>query len=158
NSPYHLANQLGARFTPSNQGHDPIRGRFSQDIDFEGVCYGHVMSWRDEIESTGRYLGLPRHNKKTFQYQNQQKQNTLGIKLCKSPIDIWETVDNVIASLNSDSIYKLGFRTMDSAHVMGLRKLNTGEIEFFDSNSGLFVFKNSTSFRIWLIQLFSVSM
>ncbi|VVC75354.1 hypothetical protein AQUSIP_06440 [Aquicella siphonis] len=150
---YQFANQLGARFILSMQGLDPIRGRLSESIDFEGVCHGHVIKWKDEVESAGKYLALPRHDEKTFSYQNNQGQKERGI-ICKNVMDIWEAVDNVIASLDTHLIYKLSFNRLDAGHAMGLRKLKTGEIEFFDPNLGLFVFKNSTSFRAWIIQLF----
>lgn len=151
---YYLANQLEARYIPFSQRFDPLIGK-----DFHGACYGHVLSWRDEIVATGKYLAMPRLDRNTFLYQKNQSTNFIMITGFQKSICRWKAIEKIIASLRDEYIYELSFCWKNlsghslSGHSTGLRKFKTGEVEFFDVNFGLFIFKNSQTFRVWFIYL-----
>lgn len=157
-----LARRLNARFIPLFQGLDPLRGKTKATSDFSGACFGHAMSWIHAIEQHDQYLSQPTHDKETFLNQKYQKEDDNIHRLDKFGIyydnvqDIWVMLEKHFSTADNNAVFRLCFRQQNSdGHAMGYRKSANEEIEFFDCNLGLFVFKNLETFKIWIFEILS---
>lgn len=154
NDIYELATQLNGRYIYSNQGYDPLYTA----KELGGACFGHVMNWASVITKTGRCLSMPRVNLQTFAFQQLQSDyvdDEEKILRCITINDIWFAVNQFMHQCDDNHIYACSLRYMTkgtSGHIFGIRKLVRGEIEFFDSNFGLFIFPQNT-FKLWFVQL-----
>ena len=154
-SVYHLATLLKARYIPFNQSTEPLRGKPSEESVYKAACYGHAMDWKDEIEATGLYVGTPRSDKKNYlKHRSQNQNNYIHGKKCPSDGEIAFAVEELIQNLNfNNQIFRLSYGSNNTGHSMGFRQLKNNEIEFYDSNFGVFIFQDISSFKIWLSEL-----
>jgi hypothetical protein len=151
---YYLTSILNGFYIPLNQTLDPLNGIS------EGYCFGHVLAWADEISKKGRYTSAQLSASPELDYvqlhQNKYKQEVNYFQNYRSPLDLYEISENIIKKLDMTFIFNLVIWSNNGkdCHGCGIRKIPiTNEIEFFDPNFGLFVFKTGDSFRLWFPRL-----
>ncbi len=166
------ANAIGGRYISSAQMYDPLAGAEGQKENgvyqsSAGHCFGHVMAWRDEVVEKGYCELLSRQHAISHAYQYSQRDIKLGFwqgrrkgRIVRTCIihpakEIRSAIEKMIAVVSPENIYEIAFnwRLTHSAHATGLRKLPSGEYEFFDANHGLFVFETREQLVDWLVIL-----
>jgi len=151
---YKIASHLGGYYCVSSQSVDPLNG-----VDHKGNCFGHVMTWMQQIQNTGRYTGVMRADQQTRALQLGQNFGQKFLSLFRTQ-GFWDwhhesmlkITDEILQKMKPTTIYGLSFKS----HIVGLRRLpGTDQIEVNDPNYGIFILPNAFAFKVWLFQLLS---
>jgi hypothetical protein len=140
---------------------------------FAGACHGHVLVAMQEIQKSGKNLSLPRYDKETLllfesQYNLQQfasypQKSSVKLEwehtnIDKEHEDIAQKIEsffNIILTKDSrEYIYAVQMTKPGiTGHIATIRCIpSTSEIEYNDSNLGLFVFPTIDAFNYWFSQ------
>jgi hypothetical protein len=161
-----------------NEGKE-IKEKKSEDKDFkissfEGACHGHALVASYEIQKSGKSLLLPRYDKETliqFESQDDLKKHAekypqkaaTTLKWTYSDMDqdkenIAQNIENLFNvisfDINKDYIYGVIMeKPLVNGHMTQIRCIpSTNEIEYNDSNLGIFVFPTIDTFNYWFTQ------
>ncbi|MBV8802991.1 MAG: hypothetical protein JO131_08545 [Gammaproteobacteria bacterium] len=154
---YYFTNILNGFYIPLNQSLDPLNG------DAQGYCFGHVLSWSDEISKKGRYtspqLSISPELDHEQIHQKEDKYDMCYFHKYHLSLDLYSIIDNILKNIDTTFTFSISLRSQgNTGHACGIRKIpSTNEIEFFDPNYGIFVFKTEESFRIWFLRLLQMS-
>lgn len=170
-----IAKKFGASYYPLTQSLDPlVGGEKSKDniIRNKGICGGLVMVWGDEIIKRGKYLRLPvgdsitTHKQLTQLSQFEQwhkkaakekDKSAVSNFIYKDKISLQGVLANILNYIDSESVYLMQTRIYNDpndSHILGIRQLPNGNIEFYDPNYGIFVFQSIINFECWFIYLY----
>lgn len=140
-------------------------------IPFFGACYGHVLLATQEVEKSGKNLLLPRYDKETlikfWSHDNEHldKQHpAVAKKIIRWDIladkfkqneaiahQVEELFDIIISEFHKEFIYGVAIKKpYEFGHLSQIRYISfTQEIEYNDSNLGIFIFPTLDIFNYW---------
>lgn len=151
------AEKLAGVSIPMSQDFDPLQGLINTSLvpPTEGNCFGHVYFWAKQVHEKG--YANPSIVLDTYAYKRHKDQEERRAKLPNisiPPMANSQFITDLLQKINNQGVYELELYSKTGGHAIGIRKIpKTGEIEFFDPNFGLFLFKNEKSFRDFFMRL-----
>lgn len=142
---------------PMTQDFDPLQGLINVSLvaPTEGNCFGHVYFWAKQVHEKG--YANPSIVLDTYAYKRHKDQEERRAKLPNISIPSMDNshfMTDLLQKINNQGVYELELFSKHGGHAIGIRKIpTTGEIEFFDPNFGLFLFKNEKNFRDFFMRL-----